>query len=714
MKTTIRAALTLAMSAATLAGPVAAAEEAGLRAGAAVVDVSPTTLPAIVNGGFLQAVADQVRDPLHARCIVLEKGMTRLAIVVVDSCMMPRELIDDAKARASKATGIPVDRMLVSATHTHTAASSMGALGTPVDPAYAAFLPGKIAEAIEKAAAAVVPAEAGWAAVDDPEHTHSRRWIRRPDRIIDDPFGAKTVRANMHPGHVDPDVIAPSGPSDPALTVLALREPGGRPIAVLANYSMHYFGSSPVSADYYGRFADALARKIAPEGPAPACIMSQGTSGDQQWMDYGKPRVDPGLDGFADQVADSALKAYRSIKTYERDPKLAMVESTLTLGRRLPSAERLAWARPIVAAMGDRPPKSIPEVYAAEAVFLHDEPERTLKLQAIRIGDLGIAAIPNEVYALSGLKIKARSPLPLTMNMELANGGEGYIPTPEQHALGGYTTWPARTAGLEVQAEPRIVDAAVGLLEEVSGRPRRREAPAATRYAEVVLASRPAAFWRLDEMDGAEARDASGHERPATRRGGVALFLPGPPTPGFRAPDGRIDRASHLAGGSLTADLPVSPEVYSVELWFWNGLEPAGRVVAGVLFERGRDDAAGDSVAITGTGVGHRPNRLTFAECEPYSLSPADGEAEVTPKTWRHLAFVREGRRVRVYLDGALDIETDADPAPQAAAASFTFGDRRDHANSFEGLLDEIAVYDRALSAEEVAEHLRAANDPVE
>jgi hypothetical protein len=717
MKTTTRGLFVLA--AAILCVPVANAEEAGgLRAGAAVVDVSPTTFPVIVNGGFLQAIANETRDPLNARCVVLEDGSTRLAIVVVDSCMMPRELIDDAKARASKATGIPVDRMLVSATHTHTAASCMGALGTPVDPTYAAFLPGKIAEAIEKAAANLVPAEVGWGAVDDPEHTHTRRWIRRPDRIIEDPFGGATVRANMHPGHVNPDVIAPSGPSDPGLTVLAIREPGGRSIAVLANYSMHYFGSQPVSADYYGRFATALAKKIAPDGPAPVCLMSQGTSGDQQWMDYAKPRIDPGLDGFAELVAGSALKAYQSIDAYHRSPPLAMAETTLTLGRRAPDAARLEWARPIVAAMGDRPAKSIPEVYAAEAVFLHDEPERTLRLQAIRIGDFGITAIPDEVYALTGLKLKARSPLATTMNIELANGAEGYIPPPEQHALGGYTTWPARTAGLEVQAEPKIVDAVLGLLENVSGRPRRHDEAPATRYAEVVLGARPAAFWRLDEMEGAEARDASGHERPATRRGGVALFLPGPPLPGFRAADGRIDRASHLAGGSLTADFPASPEVYSVELWFWNGLEPAGRPVAGVLFERGLSGVAGDSVSITGAGEGIQSNRLAFTHGDPAGSAspPAIGKAEVAPKAWHHLAFVRQGRSVQVYLDGALDLDVDADtdPAPKLAPSSFTLGDRREHADSFEGLLTEIAVHDRSLTADEVAEHVRAATDPID
>ena len=183
--------------------------------------------------------------------------------------------------------------------------------------------------------------------------------------------------------------------------------------------------------------------------------MSQGTSGDQMWMDYGRPKKDPGLDAYADAVAASAERAYRAIAYRDHVP-LAMAETTLVLGRRVPDEARLAWARGVVAAMKDRDlPRTLPEVYAREATYLHDEPRRELKLQAIRVGDLGITAIPNEVYAITGLKLKAQSPFDLTMNIELANGSEGYIPPPEQHALGGYTTWPAPPPGWRSRPSPR-------------------------------------------------------------------------------------------------------------------------------------------------------------------------------------------------------------------------------------------------------------------
>ena len=422
-----------------------------IRAGACAVDISPTSLPVRVNGGFLQSQASTIKDAIQARCLVLDDGRTQLAIVVVDTCMIPRELIDRAKLLAQEKTGMRSDRMLVSATHTHSAPAVMGALGCPADENYAKILPGLIAESIGRAARNLEPAQIGFGSIIDHEHTHCRRWIRRPDKMLEDPFGERTVRANMHPGYQNPDVLGPSGPDDPEMVVLSVQSRSGRPIAVLANYSMHYYGAEPISADYYGRFAAALARLVGAQavGPAFVGMMSQGTSGDQMWMDYGSAKKDPGLDAYAAEVALVAQQAYRSL-TYHDSLPLSMAETTLVLDRRTPDPRRLAWARAIVDRMNaqartsDKPPvpRNQPEVYAKEAMYLDAEPRRELKLQAIRIGGLGITAIPNEVFAITGLKIKMQSPFDTTMNIELANGSEGYIPPPEQHRLGGYTTWP--------------------------------------------------------------------------------------------------------------------------------------------------------------------------------------------------------------------------------------------------------------------------------
>src|SRR5207237_388707 len=156
--------------------------------------------------------------------------------------------------------------------------------------------------------------------------------------------------------------------------------------------------------------------------------------------------------------------AYGGIR-YRDDLSLGMVERKLELRYRVADEKRLAWAKERVAALNGKKPTAQPDIYAREQLLLAEHPERELKLQAIRIGDFAISAIPNEVFAITGLKIKGQSPFTTTMVIELANGAEGYIPPPEQHKLGGYTTWPARTAGLEVQAEPTIFEASIRLLE---------------------------------------------------------------------------------------------------------------------------------------------------------------------------------------------------------------------------------------------------------
>ena len=445
------------------------------RCGMAVVDVTPERLPVIRNGGFLEAVADRVTDPLSARCVALDDGHCRVAIVVVDSCMIPRAVCDEAKRIAAAETDVPVDRILISATHTHSAPSVMDhCLGSRADRQYREMLPAKVAKCVVAAVGKLAPAEAAWLAVDVPDMTFNRRWVTRHDRAQLDPFGESTVRAMMHPGYQNPDYTHPSGPVDSALTLLALRSVDGTPIGLLANYSMHYFGSqSGISADYYGHYVRKLQQDWSAGASPCVAIMSQGTSGDLWRGDY---RCQPSeqsysrIVAYADALAERTHAALTQAQ-WRQDVEIDMRQRELDLRRRAPSEQRLAWARRMNALRGDRRPQNRPEVYALQAEVLANMPHDAILLQAIRIGDLALTAMPNEVYALTGLKLKYASPFAVTANVSLANGASGYIPPPEQHLLGGYTTWPATTAGLEVDAEPKIVASLLEMLAELAGAP---------------------------------------------------------------------------------------------------------------------------------------------------------------------------------------------------------------------------------------------------
>ncbi len=696
-----------------------ASADGDFRAGAYQVDIGPPDFPVRVNGMFTERTADRIVDPLWAKALALDDGTTRLAICVVDTCMMDRALIDAAKAEAARVTGLATDRMLVSATHTHSAPSVMSCLGSRADPAYSAFLPGKIAEAIAGAVDRLEPARVGWTAAEAWEHTFNRRWIRRPDRVLNDPFGQQTARANMHPGYQSADVTGPSGPVDPALSLLAVQARDGRPLAVLANYSMHYISSDLLSADYFGRFAGHLAARLGADDSFVG-IMSQGTSGDLWAGDYGAPVRPLHYDSYAKEMADIAAEALRAVPWRETAP-LKMAERKLALNYRVPDAERLAWARDVVAGLGDRLPQSQPEIYAAEAIHLHERQRTELKLQAVRIGDLGLTALPNEVVALTGLKLKAQSPFALTMNIELANGAEGYIPPPEQHRLGGYITWPARTAGLEVEAEPKIVETTLALLEEVAGQPRRPAVPENGPYAHAVLASGPLTYWRLDDMEWPMAKDAGPQGRDATMLAGVALYLPGAGSGTGISPNAaltpskfsgsQINRAVHLAGGRVHSPMQLGA-TFSVEMWIWNALPADARAVTGYLFSHGpAGDAAvrGEHLGIGGTHRDDITGRLFLFNGNERGDVVA-GRTVLAQKAWHHVVLVRDGERVRVHLDGRPDPEIDAPFASTlpGGTASIFLGGRTDGMFGFEGKLDEVAVYERALGPAEIEAHYRA------
>ncbi|WP_153558284.1 LamG-like jellyroll fold domain-containing protein [Roseimaritima sediminicola] len=695
---------------------------AELRVGAAVTDVTPPELPVLVNGGMLSRSSDKVKTPVSARAIVVENDGRRVAIVVVDSCMMPRPLLDDAKHLAAKRTQIKPEDMLISATHTHTAPSCMGALGTDADPAYVSYLRERLAVAIAAAEARLQPARVGFASTDAAAYTAIRRWVRRSDRVADDPFGNPTVRANMHAANNWDDVTGPSGPEDPELSLIAFQSPEGRPLAVLANFSMHYFGDSGISADYFGLFCERLQQRLAGadsgsdavsgggigsgisgEEAAPVAIMSHGCSGDIWRRDYTLPpeqRPEWTIDEYADRMVDLAWDAYQTID-YDGDADVEMAERRLQLKYRVPDKQRLQWAQGIVEEMGDRAPENTTEVYAREQVLLDQLQDTEVVVQALRIGDIAIATTPNETYALTGWKLKLQSPAKHTIVIELANGGDGYIPPPEQHLLGGYNTWAARSAGLEVTAEPKIAAAALALIEQVTGQPRQKPQWPETPEVQQTLEHRPLAYYRMHEFKGPRAVDASANRRDAIYEPGVVFFLEGPGLSETAETSVRErNRAAHFAGGRLHTRFDDLGDTYSVAMWFWNGMPHEGRETTGWLFSRDHPDAVsphGDHLGIGGTAT--TPGRLVYQ----YGNDDSAVEVGSTPLerwTWNRVVFVRDGQSVRVYLNDGdepeISVTLDDRPAPQSG--QLFIGGRSDNRFNFEGRIDEVAIFNKALN----------------
>lgn len=443
-----RLGLLLALSVMATSG---AGAESMFRAGAAAVDITPHEFPLNMPGGFSANHAHSAHDPLHSRAIVMDDGKHSVAIAVVDNLGVAPEVIEQACQVAMEKTGIPLERMLVSATHTHSAPASNSSRTDGPEAAYHRHFVAGIADSIIQAYASLQPARAGGAFQPLPEEVFNRRWHLKPGKMPTNPFG-ELDQVKMNPG-TNPAVLdRPAGPVDPDITILSLQNHRGRPLALLANYSLHYVGGTPrgqVSADYFGEFARLMPARLRASEDFVA-IMSNGTSGDINNIPFLVDRAprEPfeQIRIVASKAADAAWVAHRKIDAHRSDVQLDSRHRKIELRYRRPTDAQVLAAKAVLAIEDPGQIERLPRLaqhYARNVVRFAERKEETLEihLQTFQVGDLAICAIPFETFAEIGLELKDRSPYPDTMVIGLAGGRHGYLPTPEQHRLGGYETF---------------------------------------------------------------------------------------------------------------------------------------------------------------------------------------------------------------------------------------------------------------------------------
>ena len=422
-----------------------------LRAGAVAVDITPLEFPLNMPGGFSENPATKAHDPLHARALVLDNGAMTVAIVVVDNLGVAPEVLEESKRMAASATGMSPERMLICSPHTHSGPSSNTKDGPAPAVAYRKRLVDGIAHSLTQAHAALEPAAVAAASHPLPDEVFNRRWFLKAGKMPLNPFGRLDL-VKMNPG-TSPDVLdRPAGPTDPELAILSVQDSKRRPLALVANYALHYVGGAPrgqISADYFGEFARLMPSRLK-GNEALVAMMANGASGDINNIPFTVTR--PPREPFeqirivAQKAADTAWLAHRKIERHRSDASLGMIERKVELKYRRPTSDQVAEARKVLAITDPNQIAQLPRLaqnYARNVVRAAERKEDTLEviLQVIRIGDLAVCGIPFETFVEMGLDLKARSPFPQTMVIGLANGRHGYLPTLAQHRLGGYETW---------------------------------------------------------------------------------------------------------------------------------------------------------------------------------------------------------------------------------------------------------------------------------
>ena len=448
------------------------------KAGAAASNITPPLDEPIV-GGWGSPLAQHIHDELYARCLVLDDGRTKLVFVLVDSLGISCDVFDAAKEIICEKTGIPRANMLMAATHTHSSISSRGSKNVKTGSKfsdYQGFIVKRISDGVRRALNNLEPARIGWGRAEAPTQVFNRRYFMKPGTPTPNPFGG-TDKVVMNPGRGNPNILKAAGPTDPEIVFFSVQSKDGRPIALLANYSLHYVGPSAgavISADYFGVFADLVQQMLGADRVEPPFvgILSNGTSGDINninWLEKPQKRWPPyeKMKQVATLVARAVHRAYQQAKFHDW-VELDARQTVLDLAVRKPTTEQIAFARKIL----DKPEDATKyhrreRVYAQRVLNLKDSSDNiSVVLLAFRIGDLAVCAIPFEVFVEIGLEIKQKSPYGPNFTISHANGSHGYLPTARQHELGGYETW-LGTSRVEINAADKIVRSLLTMLDQM-------------------------------------------------------------------------------------------------------------------------------------------------------------------------------------------------------------------------------------------------------
>jgi hypothetical protein len=434
-----------------LAAPASAAwsPRDDLSVGAAAVAIEADD--SMVIGGSIHAgkVKGQEGQLRAVATVLARPGSEKLALVACDVLMLTRDLLDPVVQEIEKSCGIAAAQILINATHTHHAPSTVTVHGYQRDELFCRRVQRAILQAVQQANARLKDGAASfhfWLGEESSVGQNSRLLLKDGTCYWIGPRD---------------DAVRPTGPFDPELPVLTFRDPQQKLRALWFNHSTHTIGTrqgSVRSPSFYGLAAQELEQEL---GGTVGFL--EGASGSTH--NLGLP--------CAEAVVRIKNAVRAALEQAEPRPvaRLAAVKKRVAFKVRRFDETREDEA--VSAYCKQRVPEradSIIEVFRQQRKVLAPQQgqTRTTWVQVLLIGDVAIVGVPAEFFTRLGQDIKRRSPFRHTYVAELANDWIGYLPDRQAFELGGYQTW----TGLHSFAEPgtgeAIVAEAVQLLRELA------------------------------------------------------------------------------------------------------------------------------------------------------------------------------------------------------------------------------------------------------
>lgn len=419
-----------------------------LKAGAAAADFEADD-SLVIGGGIGPGKATGQEGKLRAAALVVEDAKGgKVVLVACDVLMINRDVLDRAARRIERETGIPFDNILINATHTHHAPTTVEIHGYKREEAFTSQVETKIVEAAVAATKRLAPASMLFRLGEESSVGRNSR-LELADGLI------------YWVGPLGPPA-RPTGPFDPELPVWAFRRDDGGLEAVMFNHSTHTIGTLKPgvrSPGFYGLAAQELEAKRG-----GIVLFFEGASGSTHNLDLAAPEMTLRIGRAVASALDSAEpRPVAHVRGLRREIEIKV--------RHFDDAKDDAAVVDYEAKQVKDPfwmNKTI-EVFRAMRKQLAPRQGETRKtwVQGIVIGDIAIVGVPGEFFTGLGQEIKRKSPYRSTYVFELANDYIGYVPDRKAFELGGYQTWTGLHSFLEPGAGEMIVDESVKILREL-------------------------------------------------------------------------------------------------------------------------------------------------------------------------------------------------------------------------------------------------------
>lgn len=437
-----------------------------LRVGFSEFDITPP-LGTLMPGGFTGCLTTEpARGKLLATAAAFSVDGNELILVSTDTLSIQVATCDRIRRTISQTTGVPFDRILVGATHTHTGGQTDYQLWLcPPDLEVAALTERGIVTAAVEAHRNMTAAALGTGKGEERRYSFCRD-IRLTDGSI-----------KMNPNRAHPELmVAPIDTPDQSVNVMRIDGEDGYPRGFIVNYANHPDCHAKNKKSFSGDFPAALRRGLKRVyGEGVFVLFFNGPCGDVNCIDwlgntsdsyYGGTRNAPEAIGAG--LTSTVVQINANVSADDSAPAIAAISKEVVLARRYKTDKDYEWACQIAKDMASH--STMDQAFATE--YLEDDsdvsPEIPFEIHTVRLGDWAIIGLPSEIFTEIGRRIKEGSPFENTVVFELANGTHGYIST---KILQESTAYEAKISKYNActakDSADRIVEAALRQLEEL-------------------------------------------------------------------------------------------------------------------------------------------------------------------------------------------------------------------------------------------------------